>query len=156
MGDKQTISVPGRYEKIQQVCQFVAQGAVQAGLTDTAVFHIELACDEACTNVIEHAYGGEDVGEIVVSWQVQGDHFVITIYDHGRPFDPAAVPSPPTAPSTTTLPTADNLTDNKFLETIRIGGLGIHFMRTLMDDVRYHFDDDGNTLTLIKKISPPS
>lgn len=132
------LTIPGRYDKIQQACQFVAQGAVQAGLEDTAVFHVELACDEACTNVIEHAYAGEDTGDIIVSWEVQGDRFIITIRDHGRAFDPAEVPLPPTVEVDQTLP--------------RVGGLGIHFMRKLMDEVQYHFDDGGNTLTLVKRI----
>jgi serine/threonine-protein kinase RsbW len=143
MGSKHTLTIPGRYEKIQQVCHFVAQGAVQAGLGESAVFHIELACDEACTNVIEHAYGGEDVGEIEVSWQVTGKQFVLTIHDHGRPFDPSEVLPPPDYSDPETGP----------LNNSRTGGLGVHFMRKLMDEVTFHFDGEGNTVTLVKKIT---
>jgi serine/threonine-protein kinase RsbW len=138
------LTIPGRYDKIQQACQFVAQGAVQAGLDDTAVFHVELACDEACTNVIEHAYAGEDTGDILVSWEVQGDRFIITIRDHGRAFDPADVPLPPTVEV--------ELKGDDHQTLPRVGGLGIHFMRKLMDEVQYHFDAGGNTLTLVKRI----
>jgi serine/threonine-protein kinase RsbW len=145
MGEKHTLNIPGRYEKIQQVCQFVAQGAAEAGLDDSSIFHIEMACDEACTNVIEHAYGGEDVGEIEVSWQIAGNQFVVTIHDHGRAFDPTQIPSP--------LPSTDpNLTEAEFMNSVRVGGLGIHFMRKLMDDVAFQFDTTGNTLTLRKAI----
>lgn len=118
----------------------MADGAAQSGLDQTAVFHIELACDEACTNVIEHAYGGEDKGEIAVSWQMQDSSFIINIHDNGRSFNPDAVPVP-------TLPP-----DASDPENVKVGGLGIHFMRQLMDEVRFSFDAKaGNTLTLIKK-----
>ncbi|MBX3058427.1 MAG: ATP-binding protein [Anaerolineae bacterium] len=139
MGD--TLIIPGRYDKIQQACQFVAAGAAQAGLDDTAVFHVELACDEACTNVIEHAYGAEDVGQIRLRWEVQAGRFVITIHDNGRSFDPDEVP----------VPIPDDVA-NGTSDFPRVGGLGIHFMRKLMDEVRYQFEDDGNTLVLVKVI----
>ncbi len=140
MGDQHVLTVPGRYEEIQKVCQFMADGAAASGLDQTAVFHIELACDEACTNVIEHAYGGEDRGEITVSWQLDGRSFIIRVHDHGRSFNPDTVPVP-------TLPP-----DASEPENVKVGGLGIHFMRQLMDEVRFAFDDEsGNTLTLVKK-----
>ncbi|MBK8900193.1 MAG: ATP-binding protein [Anaerolineaceae bacterium] len=140
MGVQHVLTVPGRYEEIQKVCQYVADGAAQSGLDQTAIFHIELACDEACTNVIEHAYGGENQGEITVSWRMQGSSFIINIRDNGRSFNPDAVPVP-------TLPP-----DASEPENVKVGGLGIHFMRQLMDDVHFEFDDEsGNTLTLIKK-----
>ena len=43
MGVKHVLTVPGRYEEIQKICQFVADGAAECGLDETAVFHIELA-----------------------------------------------------------------------------------------------------------------
>ncbi|HRQ37332.1 MAG TPA: ATP-binding protein [Chloroflexota bacterium] len=140
-----TLIIPGRYDKIQQACQFVAAGAAQAGLDDTAVFHVELACDEACTNVIEHAYAAEDVGDIYISWEVQAGRFMITIHDHGRAFDPATVPVPPTTEAEMMNDGADDFP--------RVGGLGVHFMRKLMDEVQYHFSEQGNTLTLVKMIN---
>lgn len=145
MGKKHTITVPGRYDEIQQVCRFVAAGATQSGLDETAVFHIELACDEACTNIIEHAYGGEGVGEILISWQVKKNDFVITLHDHGRRFDPTAVPPP-------SLATDETVTETEMLENLKVGGLGVHFIRQLMDEVHFHFDDNGNELVLVKKV----
>jgi serine/threonine-protein kinase RsbW len=138
MGKKHILTVPGLYDEIKTICQFVTQGAAAAGMDETAVFHIELACDEACTNVIEHAYDGEGGGEIAVSWQVLGDQFVITVKDNGRQFEPGQIPTPPT-------------TDN--IEEVKIGGLGIYFMRNLMDDVSFSFDPQtGNELIMKKQI----
>lgn len=143
MGHQHTFKTRGSYQNIRQICEFVLQGAQAADLDEATLFHVELACDEACTNIIEHAYGGEDVGDIEVAWWVSGPDFVITFYDNGRLFNPADV-SPPNLDDFATL-------DNP--EKLRVGGLGIHFMRTLMDDVEYSFDPDkGNTLTLRKKL----
>lgn len=145
MGDKHVQTFPGRYDEIQNICQFVATGAAGCGLDSTAIFHIELACDEACTNIIEHAYGGEDRGKIYVSWQLKDANFIITFHDNGRSFDPASVPKPslPKPQDADTLPNIDD---------VKVGGLGIHFMEQLMDEVTFAFDGDtGNTLTLMKK-----
>ena len=40
----------------------------EVGLDEDFIFKVELACDEACTNVIQHAYGGEDLGPIRIAW----------------------------------------------------------------------------------------
>ena len=148
MGVKHVLTVPGRYEEIQKICQFVADGAAESGLDETAVFHIELACDEACTNIIEHAYGGEGKGEIAISWQLKDSTFTVTFHDNGRSFNPDAVPEPalpPTPPDPASSPDIDN---------VKVGGLGIHFMRQLMDDVQFRFDKkEGNTLVLVKNKS---
>jgi serine/threonine-protein kinase RsbW len=148
MGAKHVLTVPGRYEEIQKICQFVADGAAESGLDETAVFHIELACDEACTNIIEHAYGGEDKGDILISWQLKDSAFTVTFHDNGSSFDPGTVPQPALPP---TPPDPESSPD---IENVKVGGLGIHFMRQLMDDVRFDFDEkEGNTLVLVKKKS---
>lgn len=147
MGDKHVQTFPGRYEEIQRICQFVADGAAVSGLDSTAIFHIELACDEACTNVIEHAYGGEDQGQIRVSWQHENGAFIITIHDNGRSFDPTTVPKPALSQ-----PIDDGSPPD--IDDVKVGGLGLHFMEQLMDKVTFSFDDStGNTLTLVKKQS---
>lgn len=149
MGDKHVLTFPGRYEEIRNICEFVADGAAASGLSETDIFHVELACDEACTNVIEHAYGGEGVGEIQVSWQVKGDQFYITIHDNGRSFQPEEVPDPPIPPN----PDDPEFSEEAVVEDLKVGGLGIHFMRKLMDDVTFTFDEKrGNTLVMRKKI----
>jgi serine/threonine-protein kinase RsbW len=146
MGVKHVLTVPGRYEEIQKICQFVAAGAAESGLDETAIFHIELACDEACTNIIEHAYEGEDKGDINISWQFKGSTFTISFHDNGRSFNPQAVLKPTLPPTSSNPETPPNL------DNVKVGGLGIHFMRQLMDDVQFQFDDEaGNTLILVKK-----
>lgn len=143
MVEKHLLTIAGRFDKIRSVCAFVADGAKMAGLDEDAVFHVELACDEACTNIIEHAYGVEDAGEIEISWQVENGRFTVTICDNGEAFDPENVPLPANSLSEQ----ADSRAD------IQVGGLGLHFMRTLMDEVYFKFDrEKGNTLIMIKEI----
>jgi len=150
MGDQHVLTVQARYEQIKSVCDFVAVGAKLSGLKESAIFHIELACDEACTNIIEHGYDGEGQENIIVRWEKENDRFVITIRDNGRPFNPNIVPEPP-KPLALDDP---NFSEEEIVNSLKIGGLGIHFMRKLMDDVQFSFDEkSGNTLVMIKKIS---
>ena len=138
----QQFSIPGRYDRIIDVCQFVVSGAEQAGFSTDDLFKIELACDEACTNVIEHAYLGENVGEIRATWQFKDGALIITIADDGQAFNPQDVPEP-NVPA-----------DPEELESLRIGGLGIHFMRNLMDEVHFFFEKGkGNRLVMIKHLT---
>lgn len=139
MGSRHELTVPGRFDRVGEICEFVAFGAKEAGFDSDEIFRIELACDEACTNIIQHAYGGEDGGVIRVEWNVSENAFLITMYDDGRPFDPDEIP-PPNVPQ-----------DPDDLDDLKIGGLGIHFMRKLMDDVEFHVEGEtGNKLTMIK------
>ncbi|MCP4423311.1 MAG: ATP-binding protein [Chloroflexi bacterium] len=147
MDEKHVLTVSGRYVEVKKICQFVAQGAASVGLDKTAVFHIELACDEAGTNIIEHAYGDENAGDIHISWHVADDMFVVTMLDDGPRFDSDAIPAPTTVDNPNALDDLDN---------VRVGGLGIHFMRKLMDEVTFSYDPQrGNKLIMKKRISKP-
>lgn len=154
MGNGQTLTVPGRYDQIKVICKFVSAGAREAGLNTDAIFHLELCCDEASTNIIEHAYGAEDVGQITVTYEVTGQEFRITLRDDGRPFDPDTIPEPK-------LPSenvgSDDVALGDIMNSLQVGGLGMHFIRKLMDEVHYSFNGKhGNTLVMVKKIDQGS
>lgn len=139
MAQSSEFTIPGRLERISDACAFVVSGAEVAGFSIDELFRIELACDEACTNIIEHAYDGDNVGDIQITWRIDERSFTITMVDDGRPFDPDEVP-PPNVP-----------TDPDDLNGLKIGGLGIFFMRKLMDEVQFSRDDyRGNTLVMVK------
>ena len=63
MGQPRQLIVPGRFESLTEIATFITQAAREAGLNDDEVFHVEMAVDEACSNIIEHAYAVE-AGEI--------------------------------------------------------------------------------------------
>lgn len=96
---------------------------------------MRMAVDEACSNIIEHAYGGEDRGDINLRCQKLPSRLKVTIKDHGEPFNPALVAEPDIhAP----------------LEERDSGGLGLFLMRQLMDEVTFEFSPKGNVLVMVK------
>lgn len=146
MAHEQLLVVPGRYKEIKRICEFVAAGAAEAGFDDNTIFHLELCCDEASTNIIEHAYGEEGVGEIAISYEVSDEDFTIVLRDNGQAFDPGNVPPPPAISSPTMPP-------EELVNQMPIGGLGLHFIRNLMDEVIYTADRrGGNRLVMVKKL----
>jgi len=134
------LTVPGRFESLAQISDFITRAARDAGLDEDGVFHVQMAVDEACSNVIEHAYA-ESQGHIVVECVAEaGGDLRIEIRDQGRPFDPDSVPPPPVTNGSVEV------------DEMKVGGLGLFFMRKLMDEVTFRFDAAmGNHLTMIKR-----
>lgn len=145
MGEKESLTVPGRYDEIRRICEFVADGAERAGFDEDAVFQVQLACDEACTNIIEHTYKDEDVGDITIDWEIGPQKFTITIQDNGQPFDTSDIPPAP-------VPAGPLPADADEEYELKIGGLGVFFMRELMDSVEFSYNQgSGNVLTMEKR-----
>ncbi len=144
--NKNSLTVPGRYAEIRHICDFVAEGAAQAGFDDDAIFQVQLACDEACTNIIEHTYEAENAGDIDITWEIGRQEFKITIIDSGKPFDPRLVPPAPVPPTPLQL-------DETGEFEVKVGGLGVYFMRKLMDRVTFNYSEGrGNVLTMVKRL----
>lgn len=137
MKESQTAMFPGRFDNLAAIGEFVSRAAEAAGLDDRAVYEVQMAVDEACSNIIEHAYGGEGHGPIECTCRVEDEGLTVVLYDQGRRFDPSSVPAP-------------DLSSR--LEDRTGGGLGLYFMRQLMDEVRFEFTPDaGNRLTMVKR-----
>ncbi|MBN1179146.1 MAG: ATP-binding protein [Anaerolineae bacterium] len=133
----QTVVFPGRFESLEEIGEFIARFAQEAGFDPNDAYAVQLAVDEACTNIIQYAYGGEDRGDIVCTCEVSDEGLEVELRDKGAPFDPDKVPSP-------------NL--DASLEERKVGGLGLYFMRRLMDNVCFDFtSDEGNVLTMVKR-----
>ena len=132
------LTVDGRLESLATIADFVIKAAQASSLNDKATFEVQMAVDEACTNVIKHGYGEEEEkAKVALCCECAEGDFVVTIRDHGQPFDPDAVPPPDTTCC------LDKRPDR---------GLGLFFMRQLMDEVSFHFDAEGNELTMVKRI----
>jgi serine/threonine-protein kinase RsbW len=144
MRQPRCLTVPGQFEQLAQIAEFVTQAAHEAGLTEDDVFHVEMAVDEACSNIIEHAYA-DRTGDIDLACTSSAPGaFEITLHDSGRPFDPDVVGLPKVGPP------AD-------LDDLNEGGLGLYFMRKLMDEVRFEIGTgQGNTLTMSKRSKQPA
>jgi serine/threonine-protein kinase RsbW len=121
---------------LETICDYVTNYAKQAGLNEAETYAVQLAVDEASTNIIEHGYGQECPERIDITCEVLEDGLKIVIYDDAEPFNPESVPDPEM---------------NVSLEELKPRGLGIYLIRQMMDEVRYEpTQDRGNTLTMIK------
>jgi serine/threonine-protein kinase RsbW len=132
----QTLTFSATFDILDEIRTFVGNQAREAGFNAKDIYSVQLATDEAASNVIEHAYDGKPNGMFEVSCEFREDRLTITLLDHGKAFDPSQVEEP-------------NLKAD--LSDRKIGGLGIYLMRKLMDEVRYESTQAGNRLTLIKR-----
>lgn len=134
----QTVQFTAKFEFLDEIREFVGDIARSGGFTDKEVYNIQLATDEAASNIIEHAYEGVSDGLLDISCGVVGSAITIVLVDHGESFDPSEIPAP------------DLKAD---LSERKIGGLGIFLMRKLMDEVHYKAEPgkNSNTLTMTKR-----
>jgi serine/threonine-protein kinase RsbW len=133
----QSVQFSAKFEYLDEIREFVGDIARAGGFGDKDVYNIQLAADEAASNIIEHAYEGVSDGVLELSCGVKGNAITIILVDHGESFDPSEIPMPDLK--------AD-LSDRK------IGGLGIFLMRKLMDEVRYEIKPNkNNILTMTKR-----
>jgi serine/threonine-protein kinase RsbW len=132
------LQVPSSTENLAMIRDFVTSIAEQAGLTPGEVAQMELAVDEACANVMEHAYGRDMTKEVSVRATLDGDAVEIDVIDTGQGFDPTAV---------------EQLELDKLISSRRSGGLGMRLMKTLMDEVHYEMiPGKKNELRMIKRL----
>lgn len=133
-----TRRLSNRLAAIGEAADEITQFCETHGVPPSAIAHLNLALDEVMTNTI--AYGWPEGGEheIALTVSVSGGAVVAEVSDDGRAFDPLQVPPP------------DLDSD---LESRPIGGLGVHFMKTLMDDVTYRRDGGRNILTMRKRFA---
>ena len=129
------LCMAGTLAELPLIVQFVDNACEQATISPAQRFDLQLAVEEACMNVIEHAYGGKG-GEVTVCFEVDGADVQITVTDHGKPFDPDQVAMPDLS---------------KPLEERPVGGLGIYLMQQLMDEVEFEFSSEGNRLRMVKR-----
>jgi serine/threonine-protein kinase RsbW len=130
-----TLRISAELAQLATIREFVAQTGRDLGLDQRTIQELQLAVDEASTNVIRHAYGGKG-GEIEISVELDEGIVRLTIRDWGIPFDPMAVPVPDVSAP---------------LEQRKLGGLGLFLIHRVMDGVHFAFDaEQGNTLSMEK------
>ena len=127
--------IPARSDRLCDMRAAVRECVESNGCSEAAAADVVLAIDEACQNVIRHAYKGDPNGVIELEIRREGDHLIFLLRDHAPEIDPAQVKP-------------------RDLDDIRPGGLGTHFIRKLMDEVDFIPPPrgDGNLLKMIKRI----
>jgi serine/threonine-protein kinase RsbW len=116
------LRVKSKTENLSEIRDFVSGNARAAGIPEVTVENIILSVDEACTNIIKHAYNLSPEGEIIIKIDYNKEKFTVTIIDYGKSFEPERVPLPDL---------------QKYYREHRVGGLGMYLMKSLMDDVKY-------------------
>lgn len=119
----QSLHIESRTDKLIAVREFVSEAARRFGFQEEDVSKIALAVDEACTNIIKHAYKFDPGKEITVSIRSDNGAFEVVIRDRGKEFDPRRIQSPDM---------------KEYLTHFRRGGLGVYLMKSLMDKVEYN------------------
>lgn len=120
-------SLPGVLDRVTAVLR-------RLGVSEKAAQEVELAVDEAVTNIILHGYQGAG-GWIAISCRREEGDVVVEIRDAAPPFDPTSAPGPD----------LEGDADER-----QIGGLGIHLMRKMTDAVLYERRGGENVLRLVK------
>jgi serine/threonine-protein kinase RsbW len=135
---KFTLEVPSSTENLVLIRDFVTRIAQQAHLDEQEISNLELAVDEACANVIEHAYGQDTRQEVIIQAICDEEAVRISVIDTGKGFDPTGV----------TPASIDSLVTER-----RSGGLGIRLIKALMDEVSYQIQPgQKNELHMIKRL----
>ncbi|MEM1269418.1 MAG: ATP-binding protein [Bacteroidota bacterium] len=135
------MSIESATRNLGAVRNFVRQHAEASGFPAAAVQQMMLAVDEACSNVIRHAYSGDEQGRVEVEISIGPETFRVIIRDHGQAFKPSAYEPP-------------NLYHS--VKRRKGGGFGVHIMRRLMDEVEYATRGGVNEVRLTKHRTPQS
>jgi len=122
---------------LHQIRDFISDICSRIGFSQRDTNNTKLAVDEACTNIIKHAYEG-GTGEIVVRVLAEPGSIEINLHDSGKSFEWSDVEDPDL---------------DEYVKMGKKGGLGIYLMNQLMDDLNYTSTPSGNSLYMSKSVS---
>lgn len=131
------VSDPGEIARVNAAFTAFAEAhAVPASVRRS----LNVALDELLQNTIVHGFAGRPSGDgtVTIAVELLPDRLTVTLTDDGQPFNPHLKPAPDTARS---------------IEERPVGGLGIHLVRQLMDEVHYHRRGDHNVVVLVKRLT---
>ena len=134
----QDLIIPNDLATLAEVRTLVCDSVTKGGFPARYLNRLQIAVDEAVTNIIEHGYEDRPrgTGSIQVSATVNQDEFRIVIIDQGSSFDPS---------------TLSDIDIERHVQAGHTGGLGVFLMRKIMDVVDYHYETGKrNRLLLVK------
>jgi anti-sigma regulatory factor (Ser/Thr protein kinase) len=133
------ISIQNNLAELERLSAFLDETGEEWGLSPDLLFHLNLVTEEVVSNIILYGYKDKPAEEVVlIGLSLFEGVLKVSITDHGIAFNPLNVPRP------------DSL--DKPLHEREIGGLGVYFVRQMMDNVEYKRENDSNVLVLTKKI----
>ena len=132
-----SFDLKSKLSELDKLCQHLEKFGQSMGLSQRSVFEINLALDELFTNIISYGFSDNAEHDIKVTITTEDEEIIIRIEDEGVPFNPVEADTPDLECT---------------IENCQIGGLGIHIIKKLMDEVCYQRCDDKNILTMRKTI----
>lgn len=132
-----TLNVGGTPDELKRINAAVEALAQEEDWPADMTFQVALVLEELEMNIMHYAYDGDQTATSQIDISSEDDRLVIEILDHGKPFNP--------------LEDADAPNLDASLEERESGGLGIHLMVSMMDEVRYRRESNKNRLTLVKR-----
>ncbi len=136
---EQNFTLRNDLNDVSQLAERIEAFGEEGGLSVQHIYQLNLVLDELLTNIVSYGYDDALPHEIRLRLRAEPGHLTAILTDDGKPFNP--------------LKEAPAAVLDGSVEDRPIGGLGIHFMRTLMDEVTYQRQDGCNQLTLIKHLS---
>ncbi len=130
-----TLRLAATLDDIARIHDGLEAFAQQEGWTSKLEFEVKMVVEELFTNVVNH--GGCPGAAVEIAFASAPDRLTVEMADPGRPFDPLAE-----------APAPDTESD---IEDRPIGGLGVHLVRSMMDEAAYRRDGDLNRLTLVRR-----
>ncbi len=132
-----SLRIATRLDELPRLDAAVEDFAQKQAWPPDLVFQVKLVLEELGVNIVNHGHDDGARHEIEIEIASAADALTIEIADDGRPFDPLTEAPEPDLESA--------------LEDRPIGGLGVHLVRTMMDEARYRREEGKNRLTLVKR-----
>lgn len=130
------VTIVNRGGELARVAGLLDRLGAEHHLAPEMLADLQVALDEVLTNITEYAYTDKAEHEIHIRFEVLDNVLEAVIEDDGAPFNPLAIPGPDIS---------------KPLHERRVGGVGVHFVRSLMDEVAYDRAGERNRLVLRKR-----
>lgn len=132
------LSIAAVLDNLSEIRHFIAESTRSLGASPSTISDLQVAVDEAVTNVSIHGYGG-NVGHIELEVDREGEDLVVRLRDKAPPFDPAKVLAPKAGPD----PPRGRPP---------LGVLGVYLIKEMVDEMRHRsIDGGGNELILVKR-----
>ncbi len=135
--DRMEMCIRNRLDEMPAIVTMVENFGVKHGISGIVINELNLVLDEVLSNIISYGYLDSATGQIMVRLNYQSGEISAEVRDDGKPFDPLQAVSPDVGGT---------------VQSRRVGGLGIHFMKELMDNVVYARVGNENRLVVKKKI----
>ncbi|HWE75533.1 MAG TPA: ATP-binding protein [Stellaceae bacterium] len=137
--ERLTLRIVNDLAELSRVAESVEEFCANQAIPAACAFKLNVALEELLTNTISYGYDDGGSHEIAIDIAREGEAIVTELSDDGHPFDPLNAPPPDL---------------DSAIEDRRIGGLGVHLVKTMMDDVTYAYRDGRNHVSLRKNITP--